>query len=82
VRSINIVSAVMVEATAQSHWVARAVSFTRQTILAPEDTTEGLLWHFIPNTLGMLHFYRFARDDSQNPPPPVQRESLVLPKTV
>jgi hypothetical protein len=62
-RSIDILSATTVEASAQTHWVARAVPLTRPTILTPLTTNWGLSWRItqkIHRHVIRFPFYAFS----------------------
>jgi hypothetical protein len=61
IRSINILSAATVEAAAKAHWVARAVSLTRPTILTPGTTNKGLSWCITQKIHRHLYVSRFTR---------------------
>jgi hypothetical protein len=56
VRGINILSAVTVEAVAQVHWVVRAVSVPRLTILTPRTTNWSLSLDIIKKVKGIYSF--------------------------
>jgi hypothetical protein len=78
-RSINILSAATVEATAQAHWVARAVSLTHPTIFTPGTTNFGLSWCINQNIIGHLYVSRFSRFrySQERPPPRITRVTCI-----
>jgi hypothetical protein len=85
--SINVLSAVTVEAAAQVHWVARAVPLSHSTILTPGTTNEGLSWCIAQNMHRHLYVsrftrFRYTRRFTGTQPPRVTRVTCVTNKSL
>jgi hypothetical protein len=86
-RSINILSTATVEAAAQAHWVARAVSLTLPTILTPGTINQDLSRRITQKnpracyTSPVLRVFSI-RGDSQERDPRVWREPPVIHNTL